>query len=171
MKKMKKVLPLRGHHQRKNSLSEPYMYWIILYKTHLMDALLYSHCLDICQRYIVSNVFHWIQQRTVEFIQFWREKHNYYYIFMHPFCISSSNLVIMKANFFSVFDWYQPCAEFISGNIKSYFYFPSFLNPEMAHIVEICPCRRQRPVYRALSIPWLLMSWRHKEPGHQHSWY
>ena len=36
---------------------------------------------------------------------------------------------------------------------------------------EIIPCERQGHVYPAYSIPWLLMAWRHKEPGHQQPWY
>ena len=43
---MKKSIAIEGP-QWFNSLSEPYMYWIILYKTHLMDALLYFHYLNI----------------------------------------------------------------------------------------------------------------------------
>ena len=30
---------------------------------------------------------------------------------------------------------------------------------------------RQGPLYPAYSLPWLVMSWRRKEPGHQQSWH
>ena len=63
------------------------------------------------------------------------------------------------------------CAEFIFGNIKMYLYFLSFLNNEMVQVVKFLCCGRQGHVYLGWSIPWLLMSWWRKEPGHQQSWY
>ena len=38
-------------------------------------------------------------------------------------------------------------------------------------MIEILACWRQGPIYRAYSIPWLLMAWQHKEPSHQQPWY
>ena len=41
----------------------------------------------------------------------------------------------------------------------------------MAQLVEILLCGRQGPMNSTLLIPWLLMTWRRKEPGHQQPWY
>ena len=41
----------------------------------------------------------------------------------------------------------------------------------MDQVVEILGCGRQGPVYTAYSIPWLLMAWPCKVPGHQQQWY
>ena len=55
---------------------------------------------------------------------------------------------------------------FITGNIKNYLGFVSFLNTEMAQVVKIHPHGGQWPIYPAW-IPCLLMVWKHKGPGHQ----
>ena len=47
---------------------------------------------------------------------------------------------------------------------------PSFLNTERVKVVKILPCGKQGPLYLAYQSPWLLMTWRHKEPGHQQPW-
>ena len=39
------------------------------------------------------------------------------------------------------------------------------------HTIKILPRGRHVPIYLVWSIPWLLMPWRHKEPGHQQPWY
>ena len=71
--------------------------------------------------------------------------------------------------------WY--CIEFLNGliffqgNTKIYLHFLYFLNADMAQEVAILPYWRQGTIYIKQSIPWLLMSWRHKEPGHQKPWY
>ena len=49
--------------------------------------------------------------------------------------------------------------------------FLSYLRTEMAQVIKILPCGRQGSVYNTCSIPWLLMAWQHKEPGHQQLWY
>ena len=41
----------------------------------------------------------------------------------------------------------------------------------MPHVAEILPHVRQELTYSTWSISWVLMFWRRKEPGHQHSWY
>ena len=46
-------------------------------------------------------------------------------------------------------------------------YFLSFYNTMMAHAAKIIPSGRQWPVYPANCMPWLLITWLHKEPGHQ----
>ena len=51
--------------------------------------------------------------------------------------------------------------------IKTHLYF-LFLDIK---VDEIHLRRRQWSLHPAKSIPWLLMSWRRKEPGHQHPWY
>ena len=51
-----------------------------------------------------------------------------------------------------------------------YFHFLSSLNNEMAQVIDIPPSRRQRSVYPTYSIPWLLMNWQRREPGHQQPW-
>ena len=57
------------------------------------------------------------------------------------------------------------CAEFISGNIKTYIcIFYHFSKCEMAKIVEILPCGKETPLYLAQSTSRLLMSWQLKEP-------
>ena len=48
--------------------------------------------------------------------------------------------------------------------------FSLFLCTEMAQVL-ICPCGRQAPVYCTLSMSWLLMTWRHQEPGYQQEGY
>ena len=49
-------------------------------------------------------------------------------------------------------------------------YFLSFLSTEIAQADEILPRWRQGPFYSALSILWLLMTWRCKKPGHYQPW-
>ena len=61
--------------------------------------------------------------------------------------------------------------EFILGNLKTQKLFVPFLDTEMVHVLEILPHGRQGSIYPAQSIPWLRMTWRHKEPGHQQPWY
>ena len=56
-------------------------------------------------------------------------------------------------------------------NINIYLHFMSFLRTNRTQVVEIPPRVRQGPAYSTLSISWLLMSWRRKEPGHQQPWY
>ena len=58
------------------------------------------------------------------------------------------------------------CAEFILENIKIHLYFPSFLNTEETQVVEILRHGRQGPVSPTYSLPWLLVPWQCKEPGH-----
>ena len=53
------------------------------------------------------------------------------------------------------------------GNVKIYSHFLWFLDPEISQVVKFLSHGRWGPVYLALSIPWLVMTWRHKEPGHQ----
>ena len=53
---------------------------------------------------------------------------------------------------------------------KTYLYFFSFLKYEMAQVVESLPHGgKNLPISH--SIPWLLMTWRRKEPGHQQPCY
>ena len=67
--------------------------------------------------------------------------------------------------------WVNPCHDFILGNTKRYLHFTSLLKNEMMQIVEILPHGRQGLVYLTRSIPWMLITWRGKEPGHQQPWY
>ena len=48
-----------------------------------------------------------------------------------------------------------------------YLHFQLFLDSDMAHVFEILPRGRQGPMGSTSLIPWLLMTWRRKEPGHQ----
>ena len=64
--------------------------------------------------------------------------------------------------FLTTLHWslFNPCnAKFISGNIKVYLHFLSFLDTKMAQVTEILPCVRQGPVYPTYKIQWLLMTW------------
>ena len=56
-------------------------------------------------------------------------------------------------------------------NIYMYLHFMSFLHINKTQVVEIPPRVRQGAAYSTKSISWLLMSWGHKEPGHQQPWY
>ena len=60
---------------------------------------------------------------------------------------------------------------FFIGNMKMYLWFIPFLYADMTQVVEILPHVRQDLTYSTLPIPWVLMSWWHKEPGHQQPWY
>ena len=46
-----------------------------------------------------------------------------------------------------------------------------FFSTELSHAVEIIPYGRQGSLHPMHSIPWLLMSWQCKEPGHQQPWH
>ena len=61
--------------------------------------------------------------------------------------------------------------EYFRENIKMYLHFLSFSNIAMVQVIEILPLGRQGSFYWAQSIPLLLMTWCHKEPGHQKPWY
>ena len=68
--------------------------------------------------------------------------------------------------------WFNPLrAKFVRGNLNIYLDFMSFLHMDITQVVEIIPQIRQGPACSTKSIPWLLMSWRHKEPGHYLPWY
>ena len=62
-------------------------------------------------------------------------------------------------------------AKFFRGYIKHILHFISFLHIDVTQVVEILPQIRQGPTHSTLSISWLLVSWRRKEPGHQQLWY
>ena len=62
-------------------------------------------------------------------------------------------------------------AKFFRGNISIYSHFMSLLHIDMTQVLKILPQVRPGPIYSTQSISWLLMSWRHKEPGHQQPWY
>ena len=47
----------------------------------------------------------------------------------------------------------------------------SLLHIDITQVLKILPQVRPGPTYSTLSISWLLMSWRRKEPGHQQPWY
>ena len=66
-----------------------------------------------------------------------------------------------------------PCgAEYYLENMKNYLRFLSFFNIEMVQmVVEIFPYENKEPFYQAKSMPCLLVAWRRKKPGHQHSRY
>ena len=51
---------------------------------------------------------------------------------------------------------------------QPFIYWIYFRNNEMMWLVETFP---QGPIYLAYSTPWLLMTWYHKESGHQQPWY
>ena len=48
-----------------------------------------------------------------------------------------------------------------------YLNFLSVLETEMVQLAEILHSVRQGPIYTSYSMPWLLMAWRCKKPGHQ----
>ena len=50
-------------------------------------------------------------------------------------------------------------------------HFLTFLKTEMAQVVEIFPHGRQGPIFPKLCIPWLLINWQYKEPGHHQPWH
>ena len=68
--------------------------------------------------------------------------------------------------------WINPLrAKFFRGNINIYLHFMSLLHIDQTQVLKILPRVRPGPTYTTLSISWLLMSWRRKEPGHQQPWY
>ena len=54
--------------------------------------------------------------------------------------------------------------EFISGNIKIYFHFQSFLNTSISQVLKFLAHGRQGADYPVVWISWLLMTWWCKEP-------
>ena len=64
-------------------------------------------------------------------------------------------------------------ANFFRGNKNIYLQFISFLHIAMTQVVEILPQVRQELIYstQSIHVSWVLMFWRHKEPGHQQPWY
>ena len=64
-------------------------------------------------------------------------------------------------------------AKFFRVNVTMYmyFHFMSFLHIDMTQVLKILPHVRPGSTYSTESLSWLLMSWRHKEPGHQKPWY
>ena len=63
------------------------------------------------------------------------------------------------------------CTKFFRGNISIDLHFVSFIHIDMTQVLKILPQVSEGPTYSILSISWLLMSWRCKEPGHQQPWY
>ena len=57
------------------------------------------------------------------------------------------------------------------GTIKSNCIFYQFSTLRLQRYFQLLPLEIQRPDYPTESIPWLLMTWLHKEPGHQQPWY
>ena len=77
---------------------------------------------------------------------------------------------VLPANWKSTHSFNKPLrAKFFQGNI--YLHSMSLLHNDMAQVVEILPRVRQEVTYPTYQISWLLMSWRHKEPGHQQQCY
>ena len=62
-------------------------------------------------------------------------------------------------------------AKFFRGNINIYLHFISLLHIDVTQVLKILTQVRPGLTYSTQSISWLLMSWRHKEPGHQQPWY
>ena len=62
-------------------------------------------------------------------------------------------------------------AKFFWENINIYLHFMSLLHIDMTQVFKILSQVRPGSTYSTSSISWLLMSWRRKEPGHQHPWY
>ena len=58
-------------------------------------------------------------------------------------------------------------AKLFRRNMNMYLQFISFPHNEWAQTVEILPYQIQNPNISTKSIPWVLMSWQCKEPGHQ----
>ena len=56
------------------------------------------------------------------------------------------------------------------GNINIYLHFMSLLPIDETQVLKILPRVKPGPTYSTYSIPWLLMTWRRKEPGHQQPW-
>ena len=74
-------------------------------------------------------------------------------------CISSGDTAVL----------HKPSTWFVYGNIKICLHFLSFLDSwqsllKSLHKKDWDPCTLQ-------SLPWLLMTWRCKKPGHQQPWY
>ena len=57
------------------------------------------------------------------------------------------------------------CVWFFRGSINMYLHFMPLFHIDTTQVVEILPHVRQGPTYSTLSISYVLMSWRHKEPG------
>ena len=83
----------------------------------------------------------------------------------------------------NVFQWRDP-SYFVWGPWKFKWWEPrtlnkkclpralnSFLHTDMTQVVETLLHVRQDHTYSTKSISWVLMSWRHKEPGNQQQWY
>ena len=62
-------------------------------------------------------------------------------------------------------------AKFFREKINIYLHFMSLLNIDMTQVPKILSPITPGPTYSTQSISLLLMSWRRKEPGHQHPWY
>ena len=54
---------------------------------------------------------------------------------------------------------------------RNAFAFLSIFSIEIVQVIEILPLGRQLPFYPVYSIPLLLMTWWHKQPGHPQQWY
>ena len=61
--------------------------------------------------------------------------------------------------------------KFFNRNLNTYLQFPPLFHSDMAQEFDILPRERQGHAYFIYSIPWPLMTWRRKEPGHQQPWY
>ena len=61
--------------------------------------------------------------------------------------------------------------KFVRGNKNVYLRFMSSFHIDMTKVVEIFRQVRQEFTYFTWSISRVLMSWRHKKPGHQQPWY
>ena len=62
-------------------------------------------------------------------------------------------------------------SKFFTGDKNIYLHFMSFLHSDMTQVVEILSYARKGPTDSTWAIPWVLLSWRRKEPGHQQPWY
>ena len=58
------------------------------------------------------------------------------------------------------------CADFYSGNVKTYWLFLLFHDNKMEQVVEIMACGNEGPIHPSQPILWLVTAWWRKEPGH-----
>ena len=73
----------------------------------------------------------------------------------------------LDAIFLTIYTLNSLCANFFRGKMNIYFHFISLLHIDRTQVLKILPQVRPEPTYSTQSISLLLMSWQHKEPGHQ----
>ena len=131
-------------------------------------TFIFSPCIDHLQWW-------WNSQ---QFNDFFLITHQWHTHCIHQGWVLQTNFLhVLSSSFFRTIKTLFTCHPlsrwiyFRKHKIHLQFQFHFSTLTEMMLVIKSVPCGSEASVYPLSSIPWLLMAWRRKEPGHQQPWY